>query len=179
MPTTAAPCRSRSSIAAVFSTASVDSQFGPLLCVVDGCPRQSASRLSVLDARIPGMSLPQPRVDTSLVLRTDFTDDQAWEALKAAISAENEHDEASFVSDPAYDGATVRALIETDVAAADDEKVCHVFVADAVAMTGGEHALLVVDLFSPPYEAVRVAPSGFAEVSANLESARSITPLAF
>ena len=30
------------------------------------------------------MSLPLPRVDTSLVLRADFGDDLAWEALKAA-----------------------------------------------------------------------------------------------
>jgi hypothetical protein len=117
---------------------------------------------------MPGMSLPQPRVDTSLVLRTDFSDDLAWEALKAAISTEDEHGEATFVSDRAYDGATVQSLTDTDVAAADDAKVCHVFVADGVAMTGGEHALLVVDLFSPPYESVRVAPTGFAEVSANL-----------
>jgi hypothetical protein len=115
-----------------------------------------------------GMSLPQPRVDTSLVLRTDFSDDLAWEALKAAISAEDEHGDAFFVSDPAYDGASVQSLIDADATAADDAKLCHMFVADAVAMTGGEHALLVVDLFSAPYERVRVAPSAFAEVSANL-----------
>ncbi len=115
------------------------------------------------------MSLPQPRVDTSLVLRTDFSDDRAWEALKAAISAEDEHGEATFVSDPAYDGATVQSLIDADVAAADDDaRLCYVFVADAVAMTGGDHALLVVDLFSPPYDTVRVTPSAFVEVSANL-----------
>lgn len=117
------------------------------------------------------MSLPQPRVDTSLVLRTDFSDDQAWEALQAAISDEDEHGEATFVSDPAYEGATVQSLIDVDVAAADDARVCHVFVADAVAMTGGEHALLVVDLFSPPYERVRVAPTAFAEVAVNLSIA--------
>jgi hypothetical protein len=117
---------------------------------------------------MPDMSLPQPRVGTSLVLRTDFSDDQAWEALKAAINAEDEHGEATFVSDPAYDDVTVQSLIDADVAAADVAKLYHVFVADAVAMTGGEHALLAVDLFSAPYERVRVAPSGFAEVSANL-----------
>lgn len=115
-----------------------------------------------------GVILPQPRVDTSLVLRTDFSDDQAWEELKAAISAEDEHGEATFVSDPVYDGVTVESLIDADVAADDEAKVCHVFVADTVAIKGGGHALLVVDLFSPPYERVRVAPAGFAEVSANL-----------
>jgi hypothetical protein len=114
------------------------------------------------------MSLPLPREDTSLILRTEFSDDAAWDALKAAIDAEDEHGEATYVSDPAYDGVTVQSLIDADVAANDDAKVCHVFVADSVALKGGEHALLVVDLFSPPYQMVRVAPAAFAEVSANL-----------
>lgn len=114
------------------------------------------------------MSLPQPRPDTSLVLRTDFSDDLSWEALKAAINAEDEHGEATFVSDPLYHGATVQSLIEADVAADDEAKVCHVFVADTVSLTGGDHALLVVDLFSTPYQRLRVAPTGFAEISANL-----------
>ncbi|WP_327122061.1 hypothetical protein OG206_31975 [Streptomyces sp. NBC_01341] len=114
------------------------------------------------------MSLPLPREDSSLVLRTDFSQDAAWETLKAAIDAEDEQGEATYVSDPAYDGATVQSLIDADDAADDDAKVCHVFVADAVALGGGEHALLMVDLFSPPYQTVRVAPTAFAEVSANL-----------
>jgi hypothetical protein len=117
------------------------------------------------------MSLPLPRPDTSLVLRTDISDDAAWEALKAAIDAADKHGDASYVSDPVYDGATVRSLIDADLAAADDAKVCHVFVADSVALTGGEHALLVVDLFSPLHSAVRVTPNAFSEVSANLTTA--------
>ena len=80
------------------------------------------------------MSLPLPRIDTSLVLCTDFSDDLAWEALKVAISAEVEHGEVSFVSDRAYDGATVQPLIDADTAAANDAKVCHVFSALAACL---------------------------------------------
>ena len=113
-------------------------------------------------------TLPQPRAETSLVLRTDFSDDAAWEALKSAISAEDEHCEATFVGDPAYDGASVQSLIDADTAADAEAKVCDVFVANSAAMTGGDHALLAVDLIIPPYARVRVAPTGFAEVAANL-----------
>jgi hypothetical protein len=92
------------------------------------------------------MPLPQPRAETILVLRTvlrtDFSDDAAWEALKAAISAEDGHGEATFGSDQAYDGASVQSLIAADTAADDDAKVRDVFVADSVAMTGSNHALL-------------------------------------
>ncbi|WP_425558601.1 DUF6924 domain-containing protein [Catenulispora subtropica] len=60
------------------------------------------------------MSLPQPREDTSLVLRTDFSDEAAWDALRAAIDAQDEHGEATYVGDAAYDGATVQSLIDAD-----------------------------------------------------------------
>jgi hypothetical protein len=48
-------------------------------------------------------------------LSPDFSDDDAWEALKAAINAEDEHGEATFVSDPAGDGVTVQSLIDGSV----------------------------------------------------------------
>ena len=41
---------------------------------------------------------------TSLVLRTDFSDDTAWTALKAAIDSFDEHRRATFVSNPAFAG---------------------------------------------------------------------------
>ena len=68
------------------------------------------------------MSLPLPRIDTSLVLCTDFSDDLAWEALKVAINAEVEHD------------ATVQPLIDAGTAAAGDAKVCRVFFALAACL---------------------------------------------
>jgi hypothetical protein len=44
------------------------------------------------------LSLPQPDDLSSLVLRTDFTDDAAWVELHAAIGAEG----ATYVSDVRY-----------------------------------------------------------------------------
>lgn len=53
------------------------------------------------------ISLPQPNDLTSLVLRTDFTDDTAWEAVKAALRTSEGEDSATFVSDPKYMGVSL------------------------------------------------------------------------
>ncbi|MFI0449765.1 DUF6924 domain-containing protein [Actinomadura sp. 6N118] len=74
------------------------------------------------------MSLPQPDDLTSLVLRTDFSDDARWEALRSALDGQSEFD-ATFVSDPNFADATVQALVE-DAAAAEEEQVTYLFLAD-------------------------------------------------
>ena len=108
-----------------------------------------------------------PRRDdlTSLVLRTDFSDDTAWTALKAAIDSFDEHRRATFVSNPAFAGIAVQALID---AGADDDKPTYLFVADAITMTDDEHPLLAVDLYDEPGRAFRVPPRWYAYVSDNL-----------
>ncbi|MEE1783479.1 hypothetical protein PUR71_11245 [Streptomyces sp. SP17BM10] len=116
------------------------------------------------------MALPEATDLTSLVLRTAFGDDAAWEALRAAIDACAEG-HATYVSDPAFDGADVQALVDADAAAGEDDKSCYLFLADAVATTGGEHLLLAVDLYDEPGRTFRVAPRSFADVSANLSIA--------
>jgi hypothetical protein len=49
-------------------------------------------------------TLPQPDDLTSLVLRTDFSDDVAWTALKAAIDGFDERRHATDVSNPCMRG---------------------------------------------------------------------------
>jgi hypothetical protein len=114
------------------------------------------------------IELPQPADLTSLVLRVDFTDDVAWEAVKAAIIDAHEYPTATFVSDPAFAGVSVEALVAADAAASENEKLTYVFVADTVTMVDGEHALLVIDLFDEPGRSFRVPPQWFADVSTNL-----------
>ena len=111
-----------------------------------------------------------PRRDdlTSLVLRTDFRDDTAWTALKAAIDGFDEHRRATYVSDPAYAGIAVQALVDADAAAADDDKLTYLFVADTTTMTDDEHPLLAVDLYDEPGRTFRVPPRWYAYVSDNL-----------
>lgn len=114
------------------------------------------------------VSLPEPGDLTSLVLRTDFSDDQAWAAVQAMVNASCEYSCATYVSDPAYAGVGIQALVDADGAADDDEKVLYLFLADVTTMTGAGHPLLAVDLADEPGRTFRVPPRWYADVSANL-----------
>ena len=116
-------------------------------------------------------TLPQPDELTSLVLRTDFSDDTAWTALKAAIDSFDEQRRATYVSDPAYAGMAVHALVDADAAAGDDDQPRWLFVADTTTMTDEEHSLLAVDLYHEPGRTFRVPPAGYPVVSDNLNVA--------
>ncbi|MFI6039537.1 DUF6924 domain-containing protein [Streptomyces sp. NPDC051315] len=113
------------------------------------------------------MALPQPRDLTSLVLRTDFTDDAAWDALRAAL----DEDHATFVSDPRFADVSIPALMAEDNAAAEDEQLTYLFLADATALADPRHPLLALDLWDEPGRTFRVPPAWFPDVSANLSIA--------
>jgi hypothetical protein len=70
-------------------------------------------------------SLPQPDDLTSLILRTDFSDDTAWDVLQAAIDSSDAYRNATYFSDPAYAGVTVQVLVDAD-AAANDNKLTYI-----------------------------------------------------
>ncbi|MEU1401178.1 hypothetical protein ABZ471_02225 [Streptomyces sp. NPDC005728] len=114
------------------------------------------------------MALPGDGDETSLVLRTDFSDDAAWEAVCAAVDAAEEFSTAAFVSDPRFAGVGVQALIDEESAAEDREKVFYVFLADATTMADPARRLLAVDLGDQPGRTFRVPPRWFADISANL-----------
>ncbi|GHF77534.1 DUF6924 domain-containing protein [Streptomyces griseosporeus] len=113
------------------------------------------------------MALPQPADLTTLVLRTDFRDDAAWEALRAALDAAGGLSCATCVSDPRFAGASIAALLAED-AAAEDEAVCEVFLADATTLADPEHRLLAVDLYTEPGRTVRIPARWYADMSINL-----------
>ncbi|MBO2461262.1 DUF6924 domain-containing protein [Actinomadura violacea] len=114
--------------------------------------------------------LPEPGDLASLVMRTDFTDDMAWEALKAAIEASLSGG-ATYVSDLAYAGVSVQTLVAADAAAVDEEKLTYLFLADATTMTEDERSLLAVDLYEEPGRTFRLPPRWYGDVSANLSIA--------
>jgi len=108
-------------------------------------------------------NLPQPADLTSLVLRVDFTDDERWQALADALD-----ETATCVSDPAFDGVTLDELVAADRAAAEDDRLFDLFVADAVALADDEWPLLAVDLDVEPGRTFRVPAEFFSDVSADL-----------
>src|SRR5262249_62177740 len=98
----------------------------------------------------PRMGPPHPAGLTSLVLRTDFSDDQAWETLQATINLSDEYPCATYVSDQAYAGVSIQALIEMHSSGGDADYIGYLFLADAVTMRDPEQPLLAVDLSWEP-----------------------------
>src|SRR5688500_3553675 len=111
-----------------------------------------------------------PNSEDSLVLRTDFSDDLAWERLCANIQKPLGEFQAyvNFLSDPEYEGITVEELIK--IVPENSNHTC-IFIVDKVAISHPEHPILVVDLYEEPGRAFRVIPSQMCSVENNLSIA--------
>ncbi|PSM37224.1 hypothetical protein C6Y14_43400 [Streptomyces dioscori] len=114
------------------------------------------------------MHLPQPDDLSSLVLRTDFSNEAAWEVVQTEIGESGDYRDATFVSDSSFTDVSVQTLIDADAAADGDNKLFYVFLADATTMTGTEHPLLAVDLSDEPGRTFRLPTRWYADVSNNL-----------
>ncbi|MFH0180372.1 DUF6924 domain-containing protein [Streptomyces cacaoi] len=117
------------------------------------------------------MPLPQPDDLTSLVLRTDFGDEGAWDAVRAALDAAGEYPHATYVSELAFAGVGVQALLDEEAAADEDDQIIYIFLADATTMKVPGHPLLAVDLSDEPGRTFRVPARWFPDISANLSIA--------
>ncbi|MGA5195717.1 DUF6924 domain-containing protein [Streptomyces exfoliatus] len=117
------------------------------------------------------MPLPQPDDLTSLVLRTDFGDDSAWDAVRAALDVAGDHPHATYVSELRFAGREVRALVDEETAADEGDRIGEVFLADATTMNDPGHPLLAVDLSGEPGRTFRVPARWFPDISANLSIA--------
>ncbi|MFE5510467.1 DUF6924 domain-containing protein [Streptomyces sp. NPDC056529] len=114
------------------------------------------------------MPLPQPDDLTSLVLRTDFGDEGAWDSVRIALDAADEYPHATYVSELRFADAGVQALMAEEAAADEDEQIVHMFLADATTMKDPGHPLLAVDLSDEPGRTFRVPARWFPDISANL-----------
>ncbi|MFZ3494969.1 DUF6924 domain-containing protein [Streptomyces sp. 5.8] len=116
------------------------------------------------------LPLPLPRPDdlTSLVLRTHFGDERAWDALRTGIDGADEWCHATYVSDVRFREVDVRALLEQEAAVEEHEQINHLFLADATALEDPVPLLLAVDLWAEPGRTFRVPVRWFPDVSANL-----------
>ncbi|MGW8776594.1 DUF6924 domain-containing protein [Streptomyces sp. NPDC055796] len=117
------------------------------------------------------MPLPQPDDLTSLVLRTDFADEAAWDAVRAALDAADEYPHATYISELRFAGVGVQALVDEETAADEDEQIVYMFPADAATMRDPGHPLLAVDLSDEPGRTFRVPARWFPDISANLSIA--------
>ncbi|MFC8176312.1 DUF6924 domain-containing protein [Streptomyces sp. NPDC057235] len=117
------------------------------------------------------MSLPQPDDLTSLVLRTDFGDEGAWDSVRTALDAADEYPHATYVSELRFADVGVQTLTAEEAAADEDEQIVYMFLADATTMEDPGHPLLAVDLSDEPGRTFRVPARWFPDISANLSIA--------
>ncbi len=113
---------------------------------------------------------PLPKSDDTLVVRTDYSDDQAWEAVCAAIRRPVGQFRANveYVSDPAYDGLAAERLLAL-IPPASNHAV--IFVVDQTTLIHPERPVLVVDLEATPGRTFRVVPRQMWGVENNLSLA--------
>ena len=109
---------------------------------------------------------PIPETDNALVLRTDFSNEAAWEDARSAITAPVGDFEAhvTFVSDPDYEGISKADLLH----ALEGTARSYLFVVDEKTLADTEHPILVIDLFEDHGRTFRVIPHEMWSVENNL-----------
>ncbi|WP_433294200.1 DUF6924 domain-containing protein [Pseudonocardia sp. CA-142604] len=105
------------------------------------------------------------------VLRTDFSDQQAWLAVRGAIVAPSEGDgflaDVEFVDDPAFDGWTAQQILGMATREAVGFQAC-IFVVDRITLTSADWPVLVIDLQEDRGREFRAAASVLYQIEGNL-----------
>lgn len=118
-----------------------------------------------------------PNTRFALVLRTDFSDDPAWESVCAVVQEPYTEFKVhgwefianvQFLSDPEYDGLSLEDLTGL---IPQDFNHSFIFLVDRMTLSHPEHPVLVVDLYEEPGRTFRVIPSEMWAVENNLSIA--------
>ena len=119
---------------------------------------------------------PLPKSDQALVLRTDFSDDTAWQTVRAAIEAPVREPRATidffayvtFIDDPSYrelDTAQIPSLFGPE------SNQSFVIVVDRTTIAHPDHPVLILDLFDPAGRTFRALPTAVQAIENNLSIA--------
>jgi hypothetical protein len=108
-----------------------------------------------------------PDSNAALVVRTDFSDENAWALICSEIEAAVGEFRAyvSYVCDPDFAGLSISTL--TSLAQSGPYR-SFIFVVDQLAVTNPEHPIVVVDLVDEPGRTFRVIPRETCSVENNL-----------
>ena len=109
---------------------------------------------------------PLPDTDDPLIIRTDFSNPDAWQELRQAIEHPQGLFRASvaFVDDPAFDGVSRADLRTLDP----DGRRPFIFLADQTTMAHPERPVLVLDLFEDSTIEFRAIPAEIPGIENNL-----------
>lgn len=115
---------------------------------------------------------PIPETVESTVLRTDFSDEAAWQALCEAIEAPEPdygyQAYVEFISDRDFEGMTVEMVLAS---IPENWRHSFLFIVDQKAIADPEHPVLVVDLYTERGRTFRVIPGEMWGVENNLSIA--------
>jgi hypothetical protein len=109
--------------------------------------------------------------DATPVIRTDFTDEEAWKKIKrdiAAVSSAGFSANVRFIDEGQNSELTGQELTQR---VSGLNKYGCIFIADATAMSTSEHHVLVFDVTNPTGKTFRVIPSEAWGVENNLSLA--------
>lgn len=111
-----------------------------------------------------------PKTENPLVLRTDFSDQSAWERICAAIREPVDDFRAyvEFVDDVAYRNMTKEQLLQLVPI---DYPHSFLILVDQTATSLPEFPLLIVDLYEEPGREFRAIPSQIQGIENNLSIA--------
>jgi hypothetical protein len=110
--------------------------------------------------------LPEVSQEHGLLVRTDFSDDGAWDELCVHLQQilDAIHAVLMPIDNPDYVGLTPAGLAGRMT----QSDVSHAFLADRVTFSDPERPLVAVDLYDEPGRAVGVTAAGFLNVQAGL-----------
>jgi uncharacterized protein DUF6924 len=115
---------------------------------------------------------PIPETEYALVLRTDFSDQAAWNALRAEIQKPVDpfgfRAYVEFLDDVAYADITKEQLLKLFPP---NHNHSFIIVADQIAISHPEHPLLVIDLFDESAREFRAVPTQIQGIENNLSIA--------
>lgn len=115
---------------------------------------------------------PIPKTQDSMVLRTDFSDEAAWQALCVAIETptpdEGFQARVEYINDRDFEGISVETALANLSA---DWSHTFLFIVDHEAIANPEHPILVVDLYDERGRIFRVIPTEMWGVENNLSIA--------
>ena len=111
-----------------------------------------------------------PTSENALLIRTDFSDQSAWQRLKAAASEPGDMFifNMEIVDDRANSGATVEQVM---AALPEDYPHSFIVVADSTAISQADYPLLVVDLDEERGRQFRAVAAQVASIDNNLSIA--------
>ena len=111
-----------------------------------------------------------PESEQSLVLRTDFTDEFAWQVLCETLKQPAGLFETNIdmVSDPAFENFD---LVQLTALAESGSFLTFLFVVDHMTLSHPENPLVVLDLLEEPGRSFRVVPAELPAVENNLSLA--------